>query len=198
MKKAFNYLLTFAILTLIILDYNSVWSNNINTNHTLQYIMGALAIICLIFSLKEIVKYFKRIAIYLIIYLSYLFIQYLIHPETYDLFFKTFGIKFLCIFIFIFYIQCKNNDSIICLVLYISITILHIIQTNNYISVNWGTGVYSTFHNIYYQYQYIYIRSFLFVRNQGIFLEPGAYSLYLVYALLVELFLRKKRIRFLL
>lgn len=69
-------------------------------------------------------------------------------------------------------------------------TILHAIHPTGYINASWGTKFnYPSYFNIYFERQ-IDLISGLY-RNQGIFVEAPMYSLALVFAIAIEIFLRK-------
>ncbi|KYH27954.1 hypothetical protein CLCOL_24210 [Clostridium colicanis DSM 13634] len=81
------------------------------------------------------------------------------------------------------------NSSVIFLFIYF---IVQIFNPSYKVLVD-SVGVeYKIYYNIFYVNQNINIFSYKFIRNNGVFFEPGMYAVVLLYSLIINLFFFKK------
>lgn len=210
-KRFFEYL----FVIFVILNCNSVYSTMLNKNYYLREILIVLLFFMLIFQIKSSnfnKKKLGKFIIYILIYLGYIMLFYLIdvtEPEKkYDfilLYFITFPMLLML------YLTSKDNTmikeflykfskvvtilAVISLFFYIFGTLINLIKPSSYIMINWGeVQKIASYFGLHFNAQLIYIfGGNKIVRNTGIFVEAPMYSLNLIIALTINLFVNEKK-----
>lgn len=207
-KASLIILLEYFLALLIILDCNSVYVNNINSN-----IIGSSTIF-IIFSLiilqLKINKFKLKNYIFLICLLTIYFIIFIFNNVTSELLFsfisKFFVILFLITLLFLVYSEngkglrlfyCISNImtflGAVSICFWLLCSVFKVLPLNNIVYINWG-GYHNIngFYDIYYETQPINFFGYNGYRNTGIFTEAPMFNLCLSIALLFEFFLRER------
>lgn len=209
MKKYFEYVIVF----FLVLSCNSIYYVS-TKNYYINYILIFLLVIMFLFYIVS--KDFNKKKIvsticFLFFYYMYIILFMLLNDmKDYENFIYTFGIS-LPLLYFV-YNTSKEKEimisilekipnvmfvlSIISLLFYLFGSISNIILPNNVITINWGTERYvDSYYGLHFNTQSINIFGKSIIRNTGIFPEAPMFSLNLVIALGIELFICKKKYR---
>lgn len=197
---------------LLILSCNSVFLHSMNTNFRIKELIVITSFILSVvisLGLKIDKKTFNKLIIFFSIYFIYFFIFLLVWRfySARQKFVLNF-IIFMPIMIYCFFCYNRRDNSykllykisdiafiinIISLVFWISASLLKIIKSTGKMTIFWGKErVISSYFNIYFETQTIDFLGFSGVRNTSIFCEGAMFSLILIVALTIEVFLKRK------
>lgn len=143
--------------------------------------------IYLIFQVKYWSQNFGNLEMFLLLFFILL--------PVFWIYFHAFGYKE-------FFASCCNLIFVLAsvsLILWLLISILHLLDTNSVISINWGYKQnVGTFHNLYFETQGIDFSGRYITRNTGIWPEAPMYAMILSFGLIIECYITKKKRSFVL
>lgn len=204
MKKKVNLDKKFIMVmaTFIIISSNCVWQAQELLGKYIKYVFCAFVILILFKTLPKIIKSLNTLLVFFLFMMSYLTIGVLIHPENATDFRGTYFIYFSILFFIAYFAHVKRISmlesfsnviyiySILCICLYTLFIVLKLVNPSG-VRVPFVNNVqYQSYFDIQYLSQVTQLGGIRFPRNGGIFVEPGAYSIYLVFALVMELFFK--------
>lgn len=206
-----NYIIQIIIAVLFIFSNYSVWSKIGPIPAIIRYLYILPMVLILYLCIKKLNSRENiKIIIFLTLYIMLCCIGILIHPETKNSIISSYILGFISAFIYAVYCKksYKENNrydilvimadmiyyySIIALIMYLVFTVLHLVSPQNTIILFKSNIIYQSYYNVFFVSQGLVFKSSVFIRNGAVFFEPGVYSLYLVYSLLIYFFYSNKK-----
>ena len=208
-KADFYGLIEYIFILFVILSFRTPFALAIQRNYYLNEITAILSVILFISEISKVKLKFKLFNNWLCIFIPYYIAMILfVILGGIGNGITAFIAKFLIVlpvlsltFTMYFYEHriidlLKKYCNIICVIAVISLffwlfgSVLHIIHPTGYFYALWGTPYnYPSYHNLYFERQYVTIFGIETKRNMGMFLEAPMYSSCLVIAIAIELFL---------
>ena len=204
-------ILEYVMAICIVINTNTVWSNNIRFDNLVLMFLVFIIIISIFMSINILLnkKYFFREILFIICMFIYNLGYVLLSSNKDDI--KRYVIIFILLLIplIIYYfskiikgrrynllIKISNVIvfiAVISLVFYVFGTLLGKIKPTANVLLNWGNEKYiSSYYNIYYEAQMINLGGKWIFRNTGIFTEAPMFSFSLSIALIIKLFFENK------
>lgn len=211
-RSAIIDFLDYLLIVLIILDTNTVYSCIISQDFHIPETTGIVLVFIMIvlFLQKREIKrsLLKKICFFFVTYYCVMAVMFVFSVES------KFAMSYIARFIVIFpllvvyicmqiqqnktfalcnkYVNIMTCLGIISLFFWIFGSQLHVISPTGSVLVRWGADViYPSFYGLYFERQKVQFLFYDGLRNQGIFSEGPMYSLCLVIAIAIELFLRQ-------
>lgn len=213
MLKKINDFFEYIVAFCIIINTNTVWTNNNKINNINLIILIFSLFILMLTLINKILKRKK------IFFKGMLLLNFIcVYNLGYVLFsanrtnIKRFIIMFIFILIpLIMYYLFKDTDDLehnlmgklsniivilagVSLIFYFLCSVFKIISPTSYVSINWGGERYiPSYFGLYYETQPINIGGIWLIRNTGVFTEAPMHSFVLCIALIIRIFLVKKK-----
>lgn len=155
----------------------------------------------------------KKILITFLIISFYIFTLYVINKYNFGQTMKSFLVLYFSIpFMYIYFMlnvfekngrnyllncltECITFFACVSIFMWVTISVLHLVATNQLVLLNWGEPRYiPSFFKMYFETQNVKFGSLIFMRNTWIYPEGPIYSFFLSYALVYRVFIQKKAI----